>query len=1296
MTTFRVGVDIGGTFTDILAVSDEGHVFSRKVSSTTGDYGRGVAEGVADLLEEIGGAPGTGQRLREVTHGTTVATNTILEHTGARTGLLTTQGFRDVLEIKRCQNPQLNNALYVKPEPLVPRWLRREVPERMTAAGGVLQALDEEATRAEIQTLLEEGVDSIAVCLLHAWRNPAHERRIGELITELAPHVSVSLSCDVLPEVKEYERTSTTVINAYIRPVVEHYLNDLTERLREAGVDAPLALMQSNGGILSVGAAASKPVQIVESGPAAGAVAARLLCRRDDIEQAIAFDMGGTTAKATLIEAGELDLTSEFEVGAELSAEAGGGYALKTPVIDISEIGAGGGSILSVDAAGGLQVGPRSAGAVPGPACYRLGGDRATVTDANLVLGFLNPEALAGGSVPLDAGRARRVLDEQVAGPLGVPLHEAVWTAHVVANAKMVAALKAVSSERGRDPRAMTLIAYGGNGPVHAAGLAELLEMPRVVVPPVPGLFSAYGLLAAEHERHSVATFYEPMDGLDLDALNARFQELEQTALAEMAVDGFPAEQVELRRAADLRYAGQGFELTIPIEAGGLDPGALDRLRWAFVEEHARTYGHGSAGDPLQFVALRLTARGLGRHGDLPAGPAPLSRESRYDEVRRCRVVYFGPAGWHETAVLDRPEIGREARPGPFIVEEYDATTVVPPGWSGRLDAAGNIVLERVGDGSERRANATNAANGEVDPLTFELVRHGLENLCDEMAATATHAAFSPIMREAQDLAAVLLTSEGEVVAQARTLSNSGSMQSVWRSVVARYPVEAMRPGDLYIVNDPYYGAGHLPDIFLIKPVFLDGELVAFASTEAHMADIGGRVPGGNACDSTEIYQEGLRIPPLKLIDAGEPVEPVWELLRLNVRMPDQVLGDLRAIIAAAEAGERGLLKLIGGWGRGTFQRAMGSILDYTERLTRTEIAAWPDGSVSFEDWIDDDGLDPDPIKLRVTLTVQGDRLDIDFTGTDPQVRASINHPGEEAKSLVMMNLKTAFGTAIPRNSGAFRPLTIRIPEGTVLNPVPPAAVSARGLTQARIGNVLLGALAQIVPERVMAADEGGNALITFAGTRPDGRAWLFTDMHQGAWGGRHDRDGVDAIVACAESCANIPCEVIELEYPLRITEYRLVPDTGGAGKFRGGLGFLRRYQILEDETMVQVRSDRLKFPPYGLFGGRPGSLVVNVLNPGPGQRELPSKFMIWCQAGDVYHCQLAGGGGWGDPLERDPALVLADVRDEKVSIEAAARDHGVVIDPVNLVVDEAATEAERVTRQVPRRQPGLVSDDPC
>jgi N-methylhydantoinase A len=699
MTGIRVGIDVGGTFTDIVFLTPDGKVLTRKILSTPDDYSRSIRSGLQDVFSHSELAPA---EVSEVMHGTTVATNAILEGKGARTGLITTKGFRDVLEIRRMRMNRLYDIYWEKPAPLVPRRLRREVGERVDYRGEVLQALDVDDARRAIERLLAEEVTSVAVCLLHAYANPEHERQIEQSLQSIAPQVYVSLSSRVLPELKEYERTSTTVINAYIRPVVEGYLQSLEGHLQTLGIASPLLIMQSNGGLMPSATAREIPMHIIESGPAAGVTGALEVSRRLGIPNVMTLDIGGTTAKTSLIEDGQLTRSPEYEVGGGMNIGhrllKGGGYLLRVPAVDIAEVGAGGGSIAWIDRGGSLRIGPQSAGADPGPACYDLGGEAPTLTDANVVLGYINPHTLAGGTLRLKADKAYQALESQIAAPLGMQLVDAAWAVHRLADASMVRALRAVSTERGRDARHFALFAFGGKGPVHALGIAEALDINRVVIPPAPGLFSSLALLFSDVEHHFVQSYFNPSGDIDVAQLERLLERLQQQGRETLAAEGYTGAQTQLEPYADLRYAGQNSELTIPIEADLSTPDGLSRLQEAFAVEHNRTYGYRSDDEPVQLMSLRLVARGLADTRRVPERLALMSgATAARGEDATARQAYFGPQhGWRDTPLLAaRQELAGHPQAGPLIIEEYDATTVVPPGWQASLDDWGNLMLER-------------------------------------------------------------------------------------------------------------------------------------------------------------------------------------------------------------------------------------------------------------------------------------------------------------------------------------------------------------------------------------------------------------------------------------------------------------------------------------------------------------------------------------------------------------------------------------------------------------------------
>ena len=695
MAEFRVGIDIGGTFTDVVFLGTDGTVLARKIASTPDDYSRAVLDGVRDGISELNiGA----EEISEVSHGFTVATNAIIEQKGAKTALITTEGFRDVLELRRNRVPRLYDLYYEKPPTLVSRQLRLEVRERLNYKGEVLKPLEASDVERAVDRIIREGVESVAVCLLHSYANPSHERYIAGVLSERAPGAILTLSSDLLPEMKEYERTSTTVINCYVRPVVGNYLTRLDDGMRDLGITVPITVMQSNGGLATSAIAIEKPVYCIESGPAAGVVGAYHLGQRLGEGNLMTLDMGGTTAKASIIENGEILQAPEYEVGGGISVGhrllRGSGHILRVPAIDLAEVGAGGGSIASVDRSGSLRVGPQSAGAVPGPACYRLGGRDATVTDADVLLGYLNPQQLLGGDFLIDQDLAREAVSRDVAGPLGLSEIDAAHGIHLLVNSNMSRALRAVSSERGRDPRRFVLFSFGGGGPVHAAGIAEMLEIDRVVVPPFPGVFSSFGLLVADMEHHFVQTYFKTFDELDLDALGNILEGLWEEGRKQLRAEGFDELSQETITQVDMKYEGQLSELTVVMRPGKVTQENLALLGEAFAEEHEKSFGHRTDA-PYQMVNLRVIARGLTKESRVPERLGLSSAKRQSGDTQR--QVYFGPnSGWTDTPVIDRGDLDTNPGIGPLIIEEYDSTTVVPPGWRASVDQWRNILLEKL------------------------------------------------------------------------------------------------------------------------------------------------------------------------------------------------------------------------------------------------------------------------------------------------------------------------------------------------------------------------------------------------------------------------------------------------------------------------------------------------------------------------------------------------------------------------------------------------------------------------
>lgn len=690
-----VAVDIGGTFTDIVLLGPEGLRKTLKVSSTPPYFERAVVSGLLQLLADL---PVSRGRIDRLAHGTTVATNALLERRGVRTALVTTAGFRDVLELARMRRPSLFDLDFVKPEPLAPRDLRFEIDERTDSSGEVIVAPDPTSVELLVAELVHSEALSVAVCFINSYRNSHNEDVVARLIREALPEVSVTCSFELLPEIKEYERTSTTVVNAYVRPTVDEYLGRLDRGLAGLGAEeVEVHVMQSNGSLLESESSRRHPVRMIESGPAAGVVAAEMLLRKIDVPDAIAFDMGGTTAKASLIENFRHFEAAEYEVGGSMNQsqlfKQGAGYTVRVPSIDIAEVGAGGGSIFWIDDGGAPRVGPASAGAVPGPVCYAGGGDAVTVTDANLVLGYLNPESIAGGTQPVNYNAAVDAVAKQVARPLSMSLLEAAYGVHTLANSGMGQAIRRVTIERGRDPRNFTLVAFGGAGPMHSALIASMFEVDEIVVPVNPGLFSALGLQVAGIRQDYVVSYPDP-DNPSADVVASLFAELAKRVSSVRASSRARADNPNVEKVIDLRYRGQAHELSVIVPANELGSDwVLSTVIDDFHAAHATTYGYSNLDEVPQVVNLRIRAT-------WPTRTYPnvfaATDDQTSTQLGTTREAYFGTEyGLVDTPVLSRPMLHASEREGPCIVEDMDATTVVPPNFFVRRDEDGNLFIRR-------------------------------------------------------------------------------------------------------------------------------------------------------------------------------------------------------------------------------------------------------------------------------------------------------------------------------------------------------------------------------------------------------------------------------------------------------------------------------------------------------------------------------------------------------------------------------------------------------------------------
>jgi N-methylhydantoinase A/oxoprolinase/acetone carboxylase beta subunit/N-methylhydantoinase B/oxoprolinase/acetone carboxylase alpha subunit len=1280
-----IAADVGGTFTDLAGVDRAGTMHTAKTLTTPHDQSEGILNGVAKL----------GADLAETDlflHGSTIAINTVLERTGAVTALITTEGFRDSYEIGRGNRSEPYDLLFGKPVPLVPRRLRREVPERMLADGTVHRPLDTEHARRVILELKAAGVEAVAVCLLHSYANPEHELAIGRLIAQLWPEAYVTLSHEIMREYREYERTSTTVLNAYVGPVVSRYLDSLSNRLVAKGFTGRLLIMQSNGGVMSVDSARRGPVKMMESGPVAGVIGAGALAGSLGMSQLISFDMGGTTAKSSLVKDGEVEISQGYFIGGYAT-----GHPMSLPVVNIVEVGAGGGSIAWIDAAGALKVGPASAGASPGPACYGNGGTRPTVTDANLVLGRLGATGFLGGEMPLDVAAAQDAIRREVAEPLGLDLNAAARGIVAIADAQMSLSVRAVSVEKGEDPRQFALVATGGAGPLHAVSIARELNIGTVVIPVLPGQFSAKGMLSSEVRHDLTTTQVARFEPATVAGYAATLTGLEAEARARLLADaGETDAQPQVQHFVELRYVGQEFTIAVPVPAAGLSEQTYPQVRALFDEMHERLYGHQAPEESVEALGVRTSVSVPLHQPDLsaPAGTLDGAADGEPRPIEQRPVVLDGSTEAVPCPVFDRARLAPGQRiAGPAVVQEATSSVVVYGGDELTVVEDGSLVIavgSRAGltEFRDTGAHATEPNTGStatgsgvigsettgsravegIDPITLEVVRRALVAYSDEMATALRRTAYNPMIFEVQDYCVGLVDANAELIAQ-----NLGGLPIFLADLavsvedgIARYGLDGFEPGDAIVMNHPYVCGQHLNNVVVYTPCFVDGRVVAFPSVRAHWVDIGGSRVGFGSTASTDIFSEGLQLRSIKVLKAGTWDEDVLAIIRDNIRMPESSLGDLRAAIAACRLGERRITELAERYGIATIEACIAEMRNQSDRLARDAVRQIPDGEYSASSWMDNDGQELDKrVPINVRVEVQGDSMTIDFSDMAEQVRGPINSGKSGGVAAARVAFKTLTLPTHPVDEGAFRNLTVVLPEGKLINARPPAALGQWSVPLPTVVDTVIRALAPALPDKVPAAHKGDMSGFTFHGIdERTGSRFVYLNINGGGWGGRPGQDGPSACVSiCQGDVRNIPVEIQETRYPLLVSSHALRADSGGAGENRGGLG-LELVVEPRQQMLSNVANERTTCPPWGLHGGASGAPADAVVRrPGEPARHIKKQTGLRLDSGTSIALRTAGGGGWGDPLRRDPRRVVDDVLDGYVSAQAARDFYGVELD---------------------------------
>ena len=1022
----RVGVDTGGTNTDLVAIDENGGIVVAKRPSTAA----APEIGVLNALDGSGIAP---EAVRHFVLGTTIATNARLQNTGARVIYLATAGFEDIPLIGSISRPHAYDLSWRRPEPGVARRDCLGVRERIDYHGDVITALeDAEIARVldEVAAVLgEEGhrsngangtgaACSIAVNFLFSYRNPAHEAALGAALRERFPGLPVSLSHEVAPIWREYHRATTTILAASVRPILQSFITDLERELEARSLPARLAIMKSNGGQMLSERAPDRTAEIFLSGLAGGVIGGHYFAAAEGAENAVTFDMGGTSCDVGMIEGGDYRSVPQIDLD--------WGIHVVAPHIDFTTIGAGGGSIAYVGQDGLLKVGPQSAGAEPGPACYGKGGTEPTVTDANVVLGRIDPDYFLGGRMPLDSAAARAAV-ATVAEPLGLTVEEAALTIVETVNDNMATAVRRVTIERGLDYRDFDLIAFGGAGPVHGAELARAVGMRRTLVPPYPGLCSAFGTVVADVRVEKSRTVAFRSDTMALGDIAEAYRSLEEQAVRELLEEGFEGEPV-IARSASARYRLQSHEIELPVTPSVL-AGTAAELVETFHAEHERRFDFKTPGHPVEIVRLTVLALGASAPPRLPGlepgeTPEPAAR----------RVVWFRGTGAVETPVYQREALGAGiTMEGPAVILEEDSTVIVAP--DDRLIVHGSGVLEIAPASGARRARPQGKSAAE-DMVTLNVIRNRLDAICDEMDLEALRTAHSPLFSESKDFSCMLFNRDLELISQAQ--NNPAIICAGLNTVpfvVEELGEDYFEPGDVVVHNDPYRGSCHMPEHMLLEGIFVDGELVGYAAIIAHIAEIGGMVPGSFAVTASEVYQEGLRLPPIKLMKRGEHVEELWKVILANHRTPDATFGDFHAMLASLKVAGRRFPELIRDYGVDTIEAATKALMAASERWMREQIKAIPDGTYSFEDRYEDDPRNSTPHVFRVDVTVDDDEILVDYSRSDKQVDAAINltYVATAAASYTGI-LQSINVRDVPLNQGVFRTITMICPPGSLLN----------------------------------------------------------------------------------------------------------------------------------------------------------------------------------------------------------------------------------------------------------------------
>ena len=1294
--SYRIAIDAGGTFTDGILFTPDGETYMDKADSTPADPSIGTMNCLKKLADHGGiKLADLLGNTKTIVHGTTIATNVVAQLTGPRIGTITTRGFRDRLtfqQIAKSDNKEIQKDLFDfrvdAPGPLTRRHLMTEVNERIDSKGEVITPLNENDVRDCVSYLKSKNVEVIAVLLLFSHLKPDHEKKVEEIIKQEWPEIPVILSSDVIPIMGEVERWSTTLFSAYVGPKVTSYVVRIQEELKKEGFKGELSFVQNNGGLATPEIVMENPASLMTSGPAAGPGLGLYLGSDHGVNNIVTFDMGGTSVDVGVVSEGKVEI---------LPQQYFWGKKFAMPSVDINAVGAGGGSIAWIDASGKIAVGPHSAAANPGPACYDLGGTEPTVTDADVVLGYIDPDYFLGGAKKLRKDLAEKAIKEKIADPLNLGVPEAAAAIFAVINNNMASATDVSFAARGHDPRDFTLCAAGGAAANHAIALMEELGIKRLMIPRVSPIFCAFGMLFSDLRHDFTRPYFVQTADSDLDQVNALFDEMENEGREILRREGAKDEDIVIHKSLDMRYYGQFREKTAALPEGEVTLESIEVASQNFHKIHKATQGYSDNDFPTEILRLHLTSSAK---VDTPEVKViEVGTEDASDAVKGSRGVYFQESGKYvETTVYDGARLKANNKlTGPCIVEDRLTTLTVPPERIVSVDRFGSYMSEltkKVVRTVRKEADVTD----DLDPTTYAVVWSKLEYLTQQIGRTLLYGAQSFVTANVRDLGATISNTDGEIVTAGFFIpEHTFVAHSAVKGIVKEIGKDNFNKGDFIIANDPWkVASGHLPDCNFVRPIIYKGTHLGFLQCKTHVVDIGGHKPSGYAPGAHDIIAEGLNIRPLKFFEAGKRVDSVWNFFLDNVRNHRAVEMDANLCNGALMEAERQIELLCDKYGVEVVKRCFDEIIKSGEKLMRAEIAKLKDGTYYAEAAADWDGETDVPVWVRSKVTVKGDEIEVDLSESDSDENvAFINVPLGMTECFVFTGLFYLVDPGVPKNSGAMRPVNIKTKYGTVVDPRYLKTIGASGVAAGcQVGEAVMLALGEADPNIAMGAwtkhccpiNVGVESRIIDPRTGAPKTYWTEHFASDGGSGALKGYDGWQGIafIGVAGEFMRPNVEMYESNDPaLRMLDYCVHPDWEGAGEFRGAPGTYTSTLVESvpgDPTWLMTGNSDGEFQPVrGVAGGGDTPTVEMWIESADGERRrLRTMSQTPIHSGEKFVTYVPGGGGWGDPRKRDIQRVLDDVIDGYVSVERARDVYGVVIGPETFEVDHPATEKLR------------------